>query len=35
MSTGYQIKKEGFRNYGNIESLMDVVLIDMPWKTYC
>lgn len=23
------------RNYANMESLLDVILIDMPWKTYC
>lgn len=23
------------RNYASMESLLDVVLIDLPWKTYC
>ena len=23
------------RNYANMESLMEIVLIDMPWKTFC
>jgi hypothetical protein len=23
------------RNYADLENLLEIALIDMPWKTYC
>ncbi len=28
-------KYSSARNYADMENLMEVVLINMPWKTYC